>query len=119
MANISIQIDTSGPQVAVSIDGVSIPNVNDISMYNIVGEGGKSEGVYISIYTTEVLKNGVVKQVNYYASGSPEATAALATAATLDTETIPGFVGVEVTDANSKVRKDIQGFFAKKSCCGV
>ena len=107
MANISVQINTDGPQVAVTIDGVSIPNVNDISVYNMVGENGKSEGVYMSIYTTEVLNNGVVKQVNYYA--------ALATASTLDTETIPGFVGVEVTDANRKARKDIEGFFTRKS----
>jgi hypothetical protein len=115
MANISVQINTDGPQVMVSIDGQSIPNVNDISIYNMVGEDGKSAGVYLSIYTSEVMKNGVVKQVNYYASGSPEAEAALATAEALDTETIPGFVGVEQTDAMSKVREDIEGFFSRKS----
>jgi hypothetical protein len=115
MANISVQINTDGPRVDVSIDGVSIPNVNDISVYNMVGENGESAGVYMSIYTTEVMQNGVVKQVNYYASGSPEAEAALATANELDTETIPGFVGVTVDDSKSRVRKDIEGFFSRKS----
>lgn len=115
MANISIQINTDGPQVDVSIDGVSIPNVNDIGVYNAMGENGQSNGVYLSIHTTEIMQNGVVKQVNYYASGSVEAEAALATAVTLDTKTIPGFIGVEQTDVMLQVREDIEGFFTRKS----
>ncbi len=114
MANISIQVNTDGPGVQVSIDGQSIANINDISVYTYRDNDGNVEYVSLSIYTSEKMQNGVVKQVNYYASGTAEANAAIASGKQLDIETIPGFVGVGKADDNSKACKDIQSFFKGK-----
>lgn len=114
MANISIQIGTDTPTLTVSIDGQSIPNVDDISVYNYRDSDGNVAVVSATIYTREVMQNGIVKVVNYYAYGTAEATAALASSNELDTETIPGFVGVRQEDDNSKAHQDIQSFFQAK-----
>ena len=114
MANISIQVNTDGPVMQVSIDGQGIDNANDISVYTYRDKDGNVEHVSLSIYTTENMQNGVVKQVNYYASGTVEADAAIASGKKLDIETIPGFVGVGKADDNSKACKDIQSFFKGK-----
>lgn len=114
MANISLQVNTDGPSLTVSIDGQSVPNVDSINVYRYREEDDTTEYVEIAIYTREVMKNGVMKVVNYYAAGTREADAAIASQIPLDTETIPGFVGIEKTEANPKARQDIQAFFNAK-----
>jgi hypothetical protein len=94
MAQIQISIDTTNKTLAVSIDGTTIPDVDDISAYTYRDSNGIITSLDISVYTSMVMDNGVKKRITYYAAGSKKA-----------------LVGVEDT---SQVASDIDEFISSQ-----
>lgn len=113
-AKISINVDTENADISVNIDGQNIENVEDINVFTQRDSDGIVTFVGVGVHTQEKLENGVVKRVSFFMEGTTEANAAIAFINPIDTTTIPGFVGVEDDRSKSKLRRQIQSFYAKK-----
>ena len=111
MAQINVSVNTETKEIAVTIDGVTVPNVDDVSCYSYRDSDGNPESVSVSIYTQETAQNGMTKRVTYYSTGSKEATEAIANGLALPEQAIAGFVAVE---DKSKLHTDIANFLSKK-----
>jgi hypothetical protein len=110
MAQIQISIDTTNKTLAVSIDGTTIPDVDDISASTYRDSNGIVTSLNISVYTSMVMDNGVKKRITYYAAGSKKAESAIASNQTVYKD-VPGLVGVEDT---SQVASDIDEFISSQ-----
>lgn len=94
MAKIAISIDTEAKSLALTIDGTTIPDAEDVSVYTYRDSNGNVSSLDISISTTTQEENGVSKRVSYHAYGSKEAERALATGHKVYNN-VKGFVGVD------------------------
>jgi len=92
MAKVNISVDTDNKSVVVTIDGNTIENVTDVSMY--VDSAGKP---MVRISTSEKTDGGVEKYTTYYAQASEEGKQLLSSQAAVYNKNIPGFIGVEKT----------------------
>jgi hypothetical protein len=110
MAQIQINVDTEAKTVAVTIDGSSIPDVEDASVYTYRDSNGNVTSLDVSVYTVTQKENGVTKRVSYYAMGSAQAEKAIASGQTVYND-VKGFVGIE---DQSQAAKDIDDFLSSK-----
>lgn len=114
MAVIVITANTEDKTVAVTIDGVSVPDVEDASLYTYRDSDGNVNELSVSVYTVTKKENGVTKRVSYYAMGSEKATLALASGQTVYND-VEGFVGIEEEDlANTQAARDIDHFLSSQ-----
>ncbi len=110
MAQIQISVDTEAKTVAVSIDGTSIPDVKDASVYTYHDSNGNVTTLDVSVFTVAQTDNGVTKRISYYAEGSEKAQSALASGYKVYND-VKGFVGLEDT---SQAAKDIDSFLSSQ-----
>jgi hypothetical protein len=111
MAQIQVNLDTTNKTLTVSIDGVSIPDVDDINAYTIRDSNGIVTALDISVYTSMIMDNGVKKRITYYAAGSAKAESAIASNQTVYKD-VPGLIGVE--DTSKKVAVEIDEFISSQ-----
>ena len=117
MAKVIITVDTGDSKtLSVSIDGQSVPNVTDASVYRELDSNGNVIRLSASIYTKEEMDNGVVKRISYYSDGSAEAQKIIASGNGILNKDIPNFVGV-INDVN--VKQQICEYFDKIRHRGV
>ena len=111
MAQIQVNVDTESKTVSLTIDGASIPNIEDVHLYSYRDSNGNVTGLDISMETSTKEENGVRKRVSYYAMASAKAKMALASSQKVYND-VKGFVGV---DEQSQVAKEIDEFLSSKS----
>jgi len=110
MAEITIAINTENKTVDVSIDGSSIPDVEDASVYSYTDSNGTVTSLGVSVYTRTKSENGVQKRVSYYAEGSKQAERAIASGLTVYND-VKGFVGIE---DQTQAAQDIDEFLSSQ-----
>jgi len=110
MASVVITVDTENKTVAVSIDGMSVPDVEDASVYTYRDSDGNVKSLGVSVYTVNKSENGVTKRVSYYAEGSEQAKKAIASGVTVYND-VKGFVGIE---DQTQAAQDIDEFLSAK-----
>jgi hypothetical protein len=110
MAQIQINVDTEAKTVALTINGTTVPDVEDVSVYSHRDSNGNVTGLDVSMYTVSKTVDGVTKRVTYYASGSEKAQSAIASNKTVYND-VKGFVGVE---DGAQAAKDIDEFLSSK-----
>jgi len=106
MAQIQISIDTETKGLGVTINGTSIPDVEDVSVYSYRDSNGNVTSLDVSMYTVTKSVDGVSIRVSYYASGSAKAQSAVASGQKVYND-VKGFVGVE---DRTQATNDIEDF---------
>ena len=110
MSQVNISVDTKSNKSTITIDGQKLDDVNYVTLYR---NQGSDDGQYndLSIETSVYDKeNDVYKTTRFMSSGLSEARLALSTQE-VDTTTIPGMIGVAVTDC----QEDLTKFLSKNS----
>lgn len=112
--NISVDVGSETKNLSVSIDGQTIPYVDDVSIYGWRNDAGELSGLDVVIRSSNKADNGVVKTITYYVEGSQAAENAIASVQDEKKlhHDIDGFVGVE--NCNGAVVEDIGKFFSTK-----
>ena len=110
MAQIQVSIDTEGKTISLTIDGTTIPDVEDVSVYTYRDSNGNVTSLDVSMYTTTKTENGVSKRVSYHAYASEVAKNLLAIGAEVYKD-VPGFIGVEDT---TQAARDIDDFLTSR-----
>jgi len=110
MAQIQISADTETKGLTVSINGTSIPDVEDLSVYSYRDSNGNVTSLDVSIYTVTVQDGDIRKRVSYYAAGSDKAQTAIASGQKVYND-VKGFVGI---DDKSQAANDIDEFLSSK-----
>jgi len=105
-----ITADTESKTLEVTIDGMTIPNVSDASVYLYRDSNGNAKELYGSVYTVEKSDNGVTKRVTYHAEGSEKAQNAIASGIKVYTD-VKGFVGIS---DESEAALDIDEFLSSQ-----
>jgi hypothetical protein len=111
MAKISVNADTKGPAMDVTINGNPIPNLTGLYGYREVDEKGNVIGVALTIETRELMEEGLVRSITYYSRGSARANRLEAMGNAIYSDNLPDFVGEE---DKTKVQEDIAQFLGKK-----
>ena len=110
MAQISITIDTETKEMAVTINGTAIPDVEDVNIYTYRDSNGNVTSLDMSMYTVTKSVDGIKIRVSYYASASQEAQSAIASGQKVYTD-VKGYVGVE---DRTQAAKDIDDFLSSQ-----
>lgn len=111
MAQINVVVNTEDNTLSVTINGSMIPNITDCTTYRETDSDGNVVAFYVRITAKELLENSLVKLIEYYSYGSPQAQAAIASGEAIYNDDLPDFVGVAT---KSKVQQDIASFLQRK-----
>lgn len=110
MAQIQINVDTEAKVVSLTIDGTTVPDVEDVNVYTYRDSNGNVTGLDVSMYTMTKEVNGVRKRVSYYATASEQARTAIASGRKVYND-VKGFVGI---DDQAQAAKDIDEFLSSQ-----
>jgi hypothetical protein len=110
MAQIQISIDTETKSLSLTIDGTTIPDVEDVSVYTYRDSNGNITSLDVSMYTTTEEQNGIRKRVSYHAYASEKAQSAIASGQKVYKD-VKGFVGIE---DGTQAAKDIDDFLSSQ-----
>ena len=110
MAQIQVSVDFEAKELAVTINGTSIPDVQDVSIYTYRDSNGNVTSLDVSMYTVTKNVDGIDIRVSYYAVASEKAQSALASEQKVYND-VKGFVGVE---DKTQAAKDIDDFLSSQ-----
>jgi hypothetical protein len=110
MTQIQISVDMEAKSVSLTIDGTTIPDVEDVSVYTYRDSNGNITSLDVSMYTATQEQNGVRKRVSYHASASEKAQSAIASGQRVYND-VKGFVGIE---DSTQAAKDIDDFLSSQ-----
>lgn len=112
MAKITITIDTENKSLAVSIDGVAIPNAKSVNAYQYRDSDGKANGIDASIQVSEDgPSEGVRKETSYYAMGTAKAEQIVEGGGAVYNDSVPNFVRMS---EQAQIQQDIANFLGTK-----
>ena len=94
MAVIVITADTESKVLSVTIDGITIPDIEDACVYTYHNNDGTVNELSVNVSSVSKTENGITRRVSYYAYGSKKAQSAIASGQTVYTD-VKGFVGIE------------------------
>jgi hypothetical protein len=120
MAQVTVSADTANKSFSVAIDGVTIENVTDVTVYAQRDSNGNVTDLYCAAYTVEKNESGVTKRVSYHAEGSEIAQRAIASGEMVY-EDVDGFIGIE---GKGQAAEDIDKYLSSQKRgfllgCGV
>ncbi len=110
MAKIEVSIDTDTKVLGLTIDGISIPDIEDINVYSYRDSNGNVNSLGVSMYTVSKSENGINKRVSYYAESSEKGQSIIASRQKVYND-VKGFVGIE---DRTQAAKDIDDFISSK-----
>ena len=110
MAQIQITADTELKTLACSINGTSIPDIEDVSVNTYRDSNGNVNELYIYLASMIRTVEDVEVKVTYHASGSAKAQSALASGQKVYND-VKGFVGIE---DRTQAAQDIDKFLSCK-----
>jgi len=99
MPNVAINVNTESKTLNVSVDGVGVPNIDSVCVYQYRDSDGNPSLVDVSMNARTEENNGVIKEVSYYVYGSKMADEVMAAVANKHDD-VPGFVGVDSVTAD-------------------
>jgi hypothetical protein len=99
MATINMSFDTKTKKLDVSINGVTIANVNHVSVYRSHDELDEQQYVEVSVESSQVhVEDDMVSRVVFVSHGSVKGQKALASGSYVEDDRFPGLIGVPDVD---------------------
>lgn len=111
MSQINVVTNTEDNTLSVTVNGSVVPNITDVHAYRDTDSDGNVIGFYIRVSSKEVVSPDLVKVVEYYSYGSPQAQAAISSGEAVYRDDLPDFVGIR---SKTKAQQDIENFLTKK-----
>ncbi len=110
MAQIQISVDTELKTLGLTINGTSIPDIEDVNIYTYRDSNGNITSLDLSMYTVTKTQDGISVRVSYYASGSDKAQSAVASGQKVYND-VKGFIGIE---DGTQAARDIDDFLSSQ-----
>lgn len=102
MPKLTLTLDTETNELSCDIDGTSVGNINEVSLYNY--NYGESDPSYHFSVTTYEKINDLIKMTRLYAAESPQGKEAVRAGTAVTSKKLPGFVEVP---AKTKAQEQI------------